>query len=373
MIEKDLLLFLFGGLFISIIILIFVIIRQNKNLQKYHQNELNDLLAHQQTFKQELEKSLVDVRINVYENLMNFNERLNTATSNCLSEIENRLNRNLANNYDQTEKIIVNINEKMAKISESQNTLKEISKDIVSLQSILNDKKTRGTFGEIELYTILDNVFGNNAARYQKQYKLSNGAIADAVIFLNDSHEKIVVDSKFPLENFNNIYRDGISKSEQDTARNQFARDVKKHIDDIAYKYLIPNETSEVAYMFVPSEAVFAEIYGQHQSVVDYSYQKHVYIVSPTTLMAYLTVIKSLMLEQQKDANVKEIQNEFIKLGAEFKRYKERYDKISVEFERIYKEFNDLSITSAKLIKRFDAINQLDIEGDNDEGIFEEN
>lgn len=381
MIEQQLIVIFLSILILCMVILIGVILYTN------HRNHLQnkvDNLNHEQAqkqFKQELDQSLIEVRMNVYENLMKFNEHLNTnmlqnfnalntSTTNRLTEIEKHLNLNLTNNFDQTEKIIVNINEKMAKISESQNTLKDLSKDLVSLQSILNDKKTRGAFGEVELYTILNNVFGANQRRYQRQYKLSNGAVADAVVFLGEDQEKIVIDSKFPLESYNNLYSEGLSKLDQEAYRKQFERDIKKHIDDIANKYLIKGETASVAYMFVPAEAVFAEIYGQHQAIVDYSYQRHVFIVSPTTLMAYLTVVKNIMLEQQKDERVRDIQNEFVKLGDEFKRFKERYEKINSDFNRTYKEFNDLTITSNKIIKRFEAIDQLDIKGEQDEGVY---
>ena len=384
MIEQQIIIIFLSILILCMVVLISAILYTNH--KNHLQNKIDNLNQEnaQKQFKQELDQSLVEVRMNVYENLMKFNEHLNTnmlqnfnslnaSTANRLTEIEKRLNLNLTNNFDQTEKIIVNLNEKMAKISESQNTLKDLSKDLVSLQSILSDKKTRGAFGEVELYTILDNVFGANLRRYERQYKLSNGAIADAVVFLNEGQDKIVIDSKFPLESYNNLCDSTLSKIEQDAARLQFKRDIKKHIDDIANKYLIKNETASVAYMFVPAEAVFAEIYGQHQALVDYSYQRHVFIVSPTTLMAYLTVVKNIMLEQQKDESVREIQSEFVKLGEEFKRFKERYEKINGDFNRIYKEFNDLSITSNKIIKRFEAIDRLDMEDSQDEGILQKN
>ena len=368
--EQEMIFILLIILIICIIFLIGLIIYQNKsNAKLNHQIELNNL-AHEQQFKQDIEKSLLEVRLNIYENLNNFNEHLNknlkqdftelnSSNNVILRDIEKRLSYSLKNSFEQTESIIVTINEKMAKINESQNTLKDLSKDIVSLNTLLSDKKTRGTFGEIELYTILDNAFGDNENFYVRQFHLSNGSIADAVIY-GSNHEKIVVDSKFPLENYHSIYQNNITKSEQEAYRNAFKKDLKKHIDDIANKYLIKNETADIALMFIPAEAIFAEVYGKFPTIVEYSYQKHVYIVSPSTLMAYLTIIKSLYLDKEKDRHVLDIQKEFIKLGDEFKRFKERYDKLSAEFIRLYKEFDELTITTNKIIKRFDAIDQLE-------------
>ena len=362
---------------IILILMIFIVFivqlkNQNNNLKESLEKYKDQNLKQSYELKNEINNELLETKIHIFDNLIKFNDNLsrnlkedfnnlNETTVERLINIENHMNQSLINNYNQTQKIIVSMTERMTKIDETQKSLKDLSSDILSLQGILQDKKVRGIFGEIELYSLLENVFGPNNERFKKQYKLSNGNIADAVIIANEPLNNIVIDSKFPLENYNRIYDEKLSKNEREAARNLFGKDVIKHINDIANKYLIPNETAEIAYMFIPSEAIFAEIYGSFNDVVNLSYDKHVYIVSPTTLMAYLTAIKSIYIGYKRDENIKLIREEYIKLSVEFNRYIERFSRINNDFERLYKDFKDINITNDKLQRRFNEINSLKI------------
>ncbi len=348
---------------IIIIVFIFLITKQSRDLNKMISDQKHKDELRQVEFEKTLQEKMNDLSHKMNEDLVRFNNIITENTTNHLSKIQSGINSTLYKNLESTEKMMTNIAERMAKIDETQKGLKDLSNELVSLQDILKDKKSRGTFGEIELYSLLKDAFGSNDNFWKKQYELSNGAKADAVLFAPEPLGKIVIDSKFPLENFNRIFDDQ-NKDDTIKARTSFKRDVLKHIDDIANKYLIPGETAPVAYMFIPAEAVFAEIYGHFSEVVQYSYQKHVYLVSPTTLMAYLTAIKAIYIDQKRNEKVIEMQTEFNKLAIEFDRYRQRYDKVYKDFEMTYNAFHDLNTTSNKIVRRFKEISDVRIEGD---------
>lgn len=296
--------------------------------------------------------------------------RMSQSSAVQLERLDARVNDSLMRGFEKTGNSFAMMKAEMARISAAQLNLQQLSSSIDSLQGILNDKKTRGTYGEVELYSLLEQVFGSNDARFQKQYHLSNGTIADAVILSPQPLGLICIDSKFPLENYNRMMDSDCSRDQQVQARNGFARDVRKHISDIADKYINPPETAEMAYLFVPAEAVFAEIYGHFDDVVQYSYQRSVYIVSPTTLMAYLTAIRAIYLGQQRNAKVEEIQQEYQKLSQEFERFEKRFTQVSSDFGRTYQDIHMLETTFAKMSSRFADINAVrlnDREGSNSE------
>ena len=310
-----------------------------------------------------------DIKASLNRDLINFSKILNDnfhnlseSTSSKLNVFEDRLNKNLSDSYKTSNEYFNKINERMVKIDEAQKGLNELAGNINSLQSILQDKKNRGTFGEIELYSLLETAFGSNSTFWQRQYKLSNGLKADAILFTGSSLGDIVIDSKFPLENYRRIYDEELTNDERSKARLAFKNDVLKHIKDIKDKYIIPNETAEMAYMFLPAEAIFAEIYANYNEIVEKSYEAKVYIVSPTTLMAYLTAIRSIYLGLKKDEKAKEISVLLKELALEFSRLKDRQDTLQKDFMKIGPDFESVFITSNKIIKKFEKLNDGDID-----------
>lgn len=365
-------------IFTSVVILILALVGLLVILNEFKRNNLNTIKEIESVSNMQYKeinefKTLINSEINEIQtkisndmfymnnHINNSINSLNNMTSSRLNQIENSVSSSLFKSYDKTEKLMISVSEKMTTINETQNSIKEISKDITSLGNILNDKKTRGIFGEIELYSILENVFGTNSKRYIKQAKLSNGLIVDALILADKPLGNIAVDSKFPLESYNRIYGVNEDKSIKEKAKTQFKKDILKHINDISSKYLIQNETADIAFMFVPSESIYAEIYANYDDIVEYSYKKHVYIVSPTTLMAYITAIKSIYLNQKRDENIDLLKSEFGKLSVEFKRYEERFNKLYSDYERLNSDFRDLSITNNKIINRFNSIDNVNI------------
>lgn len=310
-----------------------------------------------------------EVKTSLNRDLINFSKIMNDnfrnlaeSTNGKLSTFENRIALNLNESSKTSNEYLNKLNEKLIVIDDAQKGLNELQTNISSLESILQDKKSRGTFGEVELYSLLETSFGINNDRWQKQYTLSNGLKADAVIFGSDSLGIICIDSKFPLENYRKIYDNSLSKIEKEKAKQLFKNDVLKHIKDIKEKYIIPGETAEMAYMFVPAEAVFAEIYGNLQEVVDKSYEAKVYIVSPTTLMAYITAIRSIYLGLKKDEKAKEIALLLQDLSIDFSRLKDRQEILQRDFEKIVPDFENMFISSNKIIKKFAKLNSGDID-----------
>ena len=303
--------------------------------------------------------------INEIKNSLNKDFLLFTSNiNNQINDLSERLNSNIIQTHKATNEVFNNINERMIKIDEAQKGLNDLNNEVMSLHNVLTDKKTRGTFGEIELYSLLNNAYGNNEEFYQKQYHLPNGTIADAVIFGGNSFKILCIDSKFPLENYRRMYNDNLSEQDKELARRSFKDDVKKHLNDIHNKYIIPNITAEMAYMFIPAEAIFSEIYANFDELVDLSYKLKVYLVSPTTLMTYITAIKSIYLSQKKDEKAKEIEILLNDLASEFNRYNERTNLLYKDYEKLGNDFKNLNITSSKIINRFNSINSGEIENE---------
>ena len=303
------------------------------------------------TFKNDLEKDMNN-------NFLKVNDKLELK----LNEINNKVNTRIDENFEKTNKTFINVLERLSKIDEAQKKIENLSVDIVSLENIFTDKKTRGIFGEVNLYNLLKNVFvEKNDLLYKTQYKLSNGYIADSVIFAPEPLRTIAIDSKFPLE----AYRIMVDKKKSDVERNlafkQFKLDVKKHIDDISYKYIIDGETSDQAMMFIPAEAIFAEINAYHQDIVEYAYKKRVWLTSPTTLISTLTMIMMIIQNIERDKYTSIIHEELNKLGIEFTRFKERFDKLSKSILTVNKDVEAFTITTDKIKKKFDTISKAQV------------
>src|SRR5574344_705181 len=171
--------------------------------------------------------------------------RLNDRIEERLNVINDKVNERLDESFEKTNKTFTNVLERLSKIDEAQKKIDNLSNDIVSLQSVLTDKKSRGIFGEVNLKNIMVNVFGeNNEKIYKMQYGFDNGTIADCVLFAPEPLGTIAIDSKFPLENYQRMVDKNNTEFERKEAEKLFKVDVKKHIDAISSKYIIPNVTS---------------------------------------------------------------------------------------------------------------------------------
>ncbi len=308
-------------------------------------------------------KEIGDFKSDFSRNLTEDFNRLNEKMENRLNQISERVNERLEQNFDKTNKTFVSIVERLSKIDEAQKKIDALSLDIVSLQSVLTDKKSRGIFGEVNLKHILSNIFGErNDSIYKMQYTFDNKMIADAVLFAPQPLGLIAIDSKFPLEHYQMMVDKNLASSDRQKAEKEFKSDVKKHIEAIASKYIITGVTSDQAIMFLPAEAIFAEINAYHQDILDYANKKRIWITSPTTLMSTLTVVQMIINNIERDKYASIIQEELEKLSVDFSRYRDRWDKLSKSIQTVSKDVENVHITTEKITKRFDSINNVDVD-----------
>ena len=300
-------------------------------------------------------------------------EQLNQKVESKLEMINLKVEERLSKGFEQTTKTFNNIIERLSKIDEAQKKIDHLSSNIISLQDVLTDKKTRGIFGEIQLNQILKTVFGErNDKVFRLQYHLSNSSITDAVIFAPEPVGSICIDSKFPLENYKRMFDTVLDETQRTTARKDFVQNLKKHIDDIAAKYIIEGETAEQAIMFLPAEAIFAEINAYHSEIIEYSQRKKVWIVSPTTLMSVLTTLQVVMMNLERDKYAHVIQEELVKLGQEFERYQKRWNVLEKDIDKVHRDVKDITTTSNKISRRFGEISSVSMI-ENEEETEEEN
>ena len=352
------------GLLILLIILVIVLIV----LVVKSTNNNVDMTERLGKFELSINKEINTFKDSLNKDLNKNFDSVNNKLENRLNLINDKVNERLDQNFEKTNKTFANVLERLSKIDEAQKKIDNLSGDIVSLQSILTDKKSRGIFGEVNLNHILISVFGEkNDKIYQLQYTLPNGTIADSILFAPEPLGTICIDSKFPLENYRLMVDKNNSSVEREMYEKAFKSDVKKHIDAIHDKYIIPSVTSEQAIMFLPAEAIFAEINAYHQDIINYAYKKHVWITSPTTLISTLTVIQMILKNMERDKYTSIIHQELNKLGIEFNRYRERWSHLTKSIETVSKDIESVNITSDKIVKRFDAISGVDIELNKDD------
>ena len=307
-------------------------------------------------------KELSDLKLDILKNMNEEFGNLNEMMEYRLTLMNEKVNERLDENFAKSNRTFTNILERLSKIDEAQKKIDSLGEDIVSLQSVLTDKKTRGIFGEVNLNHILTSIFGENNNRiYQTQFLFPNNTIADAVIFAPLPLGTIAIDSKFPLENYRIMVDRTKTKLEREHAEKRFKIDVKKHIDAIGTKYIIEGVTSTQAIMFIPAEAIYAEINAYHTDLIEYANKKRVWLTSPTTLMSTLTVIQLLLKNMERDKYSSIIHEELNKLGLEFTRYKERWSKLSKSIETVNKDIENINITTDKITKRFETISSVDI------------
>lgn len=209
----------------------------------------------------------------------------------------------------------------------------------------------------------MSSVFGeNNHKVYQLQYTLENGTIADCVLFAPEPLGMIAIDSKFPLEHYRMMVDKNNSVAVRNESEKQFRMDMKKHIDAISSKYIIPGVTSDQAILFLPAEAIFAELNAYHEEIIEYAYKKRIWITSPTTLISTLTTIQVIMQNIERDKYASIIHKELNLLAEEFKRYKDRWDKLSRSIDTVSRDIKDIHTTTNKITKRFESINRVEMD-----------
>lgn len=314
-------------------------------------------------FQQNTSKYINESNIKLLDSLSkNFNS-LSNKVDEKLNNINKRVEERLSEGFEKTNKTFTDILSRLSKIDEAQKKIDSLSTNIVTLQDVLTDKKSRGTFGEVQLNNILYTIFGEkNDKIYDIQHKLSNGTIVDSIMFIPEPVGNICIDSKFPLENYQRMIDKNLFEQERILAEKEFKINIKKHINDISGKYIIPGETSLQAIMFIPAEAIFAEINAYHQDLIDYANNKKVWLASPTTLMSVLSTVQIILKNMEREKYSSIIHEELNKLGKEFKRYKTRWDSLAKDIKKVSNDVENINITSDKIEKKFNTISMVDID-----------
>jgi DNA recombination protein RmuC len=284
---------------------------------------------------------------------------LNTRIDERLGEISGKVNERLDEGFRKTNETFTNVMARLATIDEAQKKIESLTGSVVSLQELLGDKRARGAFGEVQLEALVRNVLP--ASVYAMQATLSNGSRADCVLDLPAPTGKVAVDSKFPLENYHRMFAAEATELERAAARKQFRQDLRRHVDAIAGKYIIPGETSDGAVMFLPAEAVFAEVHAHHAEVVEYAMSRRIWIVSPTTLMAVLNTARAVLKDVETRRQVHVIKDCLGKLAADFSRFDERMRDLARHIKLAHDDVEKVQVSSSKITQRFAQIEAVEL------------
>ena len=277
-----------------------------------------------------------------------------------LEQISGRVSERLDEGFRKTNETFVNVMTRLATIDEAQKKIEGLTSNVVSLQELLGDKRARGAFGEVQLEALVRNMLPQQS--YHMQHVLPNGTRVDCLLKLPEPTGSVCIDSKFPLENYQRMLDSALAEVERATAQRQFKTDLRKHIDDISGKYIIPNVTSDGAVMFVPAEAVFAEIHAYHADIVNYALQRRVWIVSPTTLMAVLNTARAVLKDVETRKQIHIIKDELGKLGKDFARFDERMHKLADHVRQAHEDAQQVQISSRKISDRFASIERVELD-----------
>ena len=277
-----------------------------------------------------------------------------------LEEIGGKVSERLEEGFKKTNETFVSVMARLATIDEAQKKIDGLTVNMVSLQDLLGDKRSRGAFGEVQLEGLVRNALPPDS--FKMQHTFPNDMRVDCALFLPEPTGIVAVDSKFPLENYHKMFDSSLSEAAQNTAEKQFKLDVRKHVDDIASKYIIANVTSDGAVMFIPAEAVFAEIHAYHPEIIDYAMNKRVWLVSPTTLMAVLNTARAVLKDVEMRKQVHIIKDELGKLSKDFERFDSRMKKLADNIRQAHENAQEVHISSLKISNRFKQIERVELQ-----------
>ncbi len=259
------------------------------------------------------------------------------------------------------------LRERLAVIDKAQQNITQLSSQVVGLQDILSNKQARGAFGEVQLYDLVTSILPPSA--YSFQASLSTGVRPDCQLLLPNPPGPIAIDSKFPLESYRAL-RDAGDEAGYQAAMRTFRRDVQVHVRAVQAKYIVPGETAESALLFLPSEAVYAELHANFPELVEESYRARVWIVSPTTLMATLNTVRAVLKDVRMREQAGVIQAEVQRLLDDVRRLDERVGKLQRHFDQSTEDLRQIRISTEKVVKRGERIEEVQVEsGESGEGL----
>jgi DNA recombination protein RmuC len=282
------------------------------------------------------------------------------ALEDRFADITKRVGEHLEKSAQATSTTIGDLRERLVKIDEAQKGLAELSTHVVSLQDILSNKQARGAFGEEQLEAIVRDQLP--PAHFEFQATLSNQKRVDCVLRLPPPLGPLAIDAKFPREAYDALREAGADEAARVAAQRAFASTIAKHVSDIAEKYIIPGETAEAAMMFVPSEAVYCEIYAGAKDIADKARRARVFIVSPTTLWAVLNTMRAILKDVRMREQADAIQREVGLLLDDIGRLSKRVDNLESHFSAAEKDVREIRTSAEKIIRRGDRIQDVELE-----------
>ncbi|MCX7091286.1 MAG: DNA recombination protein RmuC [Legionellales bacterium] len=346
-----------------------------QNLQQFmhagqisiHDKITQSNLSLQPLMVENIQRQMTDVREQIGHSFKQHTSGLSQHLLAVTEEIRNHLNNltqqvqhRLTEGFEKTSATFIDVVKRLALIDEAQRKITELSQHVVSLQDVLIDKRARGVFGEVQLAALIANVLPS--AHYSMQYTLSNQKRADCILFLPQPTGNLVIDAKFPLETYQKLMNIDAASVERKSLQQQFRQDLQKHIKDIAEKYIIPEETADGAVMFIPAEAIFAEIHANYPEIVAMSQRLKVWLVSPSTLMAVLTTARAVLKDDATRKQVHIIQKHLHSLADDFQRFEKRMDKLTKHIDLAHQDVNDVNTSAKKISQRFQKIEAVELD-----------
>lgn len=320
------------------------------------QNQQEMLSAGMQHLSTQLREALGESSASLLRQIRGLTE----TTDKRLLEISGQVDKRLAEGFEKTTETFSRVLEHLSRIDEAQKRITELSANVVSLQEVLTDKRTRGAFGEVQLSGLIRNLMPEGSFSLQQQ--LSNGTRVDCMLRLPEPTGNVPIDAKFPLESYQRMMDENAAETDRQQAARQFRLDIKKHIKDISEKYLIPNETADGAVMFLPAEAIFAEIHAHFPDLVEKAQRSRVWLVSPTTLMAVITTARAVMKDMETHKQVHIIQEHLRYLAADFERFQQRMDNLATHIRQAHEDVSQVNVSARKISGRFEKIERVELD-----------
>jgi len=344
--------------FCLILVLIFILLRKNASAMQSEslaelRGQLSQMVQASNQQQQTLASQLSDQSSRMEQTLSGFRQQLG---------------QSLQQQTQSTHDNLTKLSERLAVIDTANNQISELTGQVTQLHNILANKTERGAFGEVQLENLIKTVLPPNA--YAFQVTLPNQKRADCVLKLPNPPGDIVIDSKFPLEAWHSL-QNAETKAEQQAARKQLAIAVRGHVKDIQEKYIVAGTTAESACLFLPSEAVYAELHANMPDVIEASYKARVWIVSPTTMMATLNTVRAVLRDARMREQTAIIQAEMLKLLEDISRLDTRVDNLNRHFSQAQKDITEIQTSTTRITKRSHKITELDVSDDEDISVIE--
>ena len=285
--------------------------------------------------------------------------QLHRSLDQSLGGMSQRIHESLTQQTSETTKSLITLHEKLGAIDQAHHQLRDLGQHLLDLKGILNNKQARGAFGEQQLADLVSTLLPGEF--YALQFSFSSGVRVDCLLKLPNPPGSIAVDAKFPLEGYRALI-DLPAEEDSAAALRQFGKSVRNHIDTIADKYIIPGETADFAMMFLPAEAVYAEIHASLSEVVDYAFKRRVFLVSPTTLMATLTTIRGIMRDVKLQQQALEIKKQIGLVLKDVERLEQRGQNLGRHFARNQRDIDEIDTSVRQISQRVRRIAGLDVE-----------